>query len=86
MKIKLSQDQNTMTIDSLKYEAKPYPNCIPCDLWSQDDGCLYPAGSNITPKHCHNSNRNDNKRIIWQLVRDENVTRGGPIKLTNEKR
>lgn len=65
MKIEISLDQNTLTINKAVYEAKPaIPKgyCIKCSFARYTDKqCLNP----LVNQRCSPKERSDNKDIVW---------------------
>ena len=64
MKIKLSQDQNTLEIDDVKYKAeKPYNGCRGCAF--DDIDCANPNNTHWEKTGCSRHFKKDNEHIIW---------------------
>lgn len=69
MKIEISQDQNTLTIDSEVYEAKPITTRHPCGdcAFNVPFSHAIPIECEITATagYCYSSFRNNKKNIVW---------------------
>ena len=65
MKIEISDDQNTLTLNRAVYEAKPaIPShgCHQCGFENKlSKNCHFPLVNN----YCIPANRNDDKNIVW---------------------
>jgi len=68
MKVKISEDQNTLTVDGVEYEAKTGGNlCYECSFWDDNNfgGCSIGSMFN---GHCAPTTRRDGKSIFWAKV------------------
>jgi len=83
-KFKLSDDQNTLTVDGVEYEAKlndkkPHQSCKSCAFLSDGFFCKIametPMGLNASDvRHCEYPYRNDEKSIFWVKKEVEQMT------------
>jgi hypothetical protein len=59
----LSEDQNTLILDGVKYRAQPVPHgCVGCDILDRNR-CDH------TDLPCAKIDRKDNQPIIWKEVK-----------------
>jgi len=75
MKVEISEDQNTLTVDGVEYEAKlnnakPHESCKSCVFLYDGFFCKIametPSGLNPSDvRHCEYPYRNDGKSIFW---------------------
>jgi len=85
MKVEISADQNTLTVDGVEYEAKPNnaispkSACKSCAFLSDGFFCKIgmetPLGLNASDvRHCEYPYRNDEKSIFWVKKEVEQMT------------
>jgi hypothetical protein len=84
MKVEISEDQNTLTVDGVEYEAKlndswPYkPSCKSCVFYDNGFckiGMETPLGVNASDlRRCEYPYRNDGKSIFWIKKEAEQMT------------
>ena len=70
MKIEISLDQNTLTVDGVVYEARPDQDCCTnCAFEIQNEWgdwvCGQPFTENWRRTACISTDRDDNKTIVW---------------------
>ena len=73
MKVEISIDQNTLTVDGVEYEAKVAEKCVGCSFTAvinQNRECLLQLNS-IQNRYCTAMTRNDEIGIIW--IKKENT-------------
>jgi len=83
MKVEISADQNTLTVDGVEYEAKlddsNLHRCLSCDFLDKGFFCKIatetPSGLNPSDvRHCEHPYRNDGKSIFWVKKKVEQMT------------
>lgn len=61
--LELSEDQNNLTVDGVKYEAVPHRSCNTCVFIDSSTICINRAMSK-----CASSERKDNRSIVWHKI------------------
>jgi len=83
MKVEISEDQNTLTVDRIEYEAKlddsSLHHCLSCAFLDKGFFCKIametPMGLNASDvRHCEYPYRNDKKSIFWMKKEVEQMT------------
>ncbi len=67
MEIKISEDQNTLTVDGVIYNPLPeqqWQGCRHC-AFDDIDSCKHPLGTSWANTACTVFGRKDGKSIIW---------------------
>ncbi len=65
MKVEISEDQNTLTVDGVEHEAKPVNcGCVGC-AFDKELMCSYPRIHNSDTSFCFGFSRNTDEDIIW---------------------
>lgn len=76
MKVEISADENTLTVDGIEYEAKIHIDCTGCAFDNRtndsDGGCM--IRPTTIPTYCIGRSRSNKKPIIWVKKEAEKMT------------